>query len=128
MIVAVDPQSPDIAQGVDASFEAQHELDDVDPLDAVGAGDQGMMFGYACRETDELMPLPITLAHKICKRLAEVRKAGELDTCGPTGRRRSPCATRWTSTGASGRSRSSVSSSRRSTPTASTRSRRSSRI
>ncbi|MGW9185112.1 methionine adenosyltransferase [Agromyces sp. NPDC055661] len=83
--VSIGGQSPDIAQGVDNAFETR-ERDSDDALDRQGAGDQGIMFGYATRETRELMPVPIWLAHRLAERLAAVRKQGELDYLRPDGK------------------------------------------
>ncbi|MEL6814476.1 MAG: methionine adenosyltransferase [Cyanobacteria bacterium J06598_3] len=85
VLIALDEQSADIAQGVDVAQETREQTSD-ERWDAIGAGDQGIMFGFACNETPELMPLPISLAHRISHKLATARKSGKLDYLGPDGK------------------------------------------
>ena len=87
VLVSIDKQSEDIAGGVDVSLEARdQENTSADPFDTLGAGDQGMMVGFACNETPELMPLSISLAHKLCKKMSDVRKNGDVSFLRPDGK------------------------------------------
>ncbi|GHU65914.1 S-adenosylmethionine synthase [Clostridia bacterium] len=86
VLTAIHEQSADIAMGVDEALEEKDGSIDFEDVDVFGAGDQGIMFGYACKETPELMPLPITLAHNLCKQLTAVRKAGEIEYLRPDGK------------------------------------------
>ncbi len=86
VITAIDEQSPDIAMGVNQALESRENLMSDDEIEAIGAGDQGMMFGYACNETEEYMPYPIMLAHKLAQQLAKVRKDGTLSYLRPDGK------------------------------------------
>jgi len=85
VLIALDEQSPDIAQGVNTAQETREQSSE-EALDAIGAGDQGIMFGFACNETPELMPLPISLAHRVSRKLSQVRKSGELAYLRPDGK------------------------------------------
>ena len=93
VMVSIKEQSADIALGVDQNWESKHGEAADAAIEATGAGDQGMMFGFACNETENYMPLSIDLAHKLCRRLAAVRKDGTLPICAPTARARSPSST-----------------------------------
>lgn len=93
VISSIKGQSPDIAQGVGDALESREQSGDVEQYDRVGAGDQGMMIGFACNETEEYMPLTISLAHRLTQRLSEMRKNGILRGCGRTGRAKSRWST-----------------------------------